>query len=109
MEGGTCWLTLNKPDRALATFAEAGDTWPEASRRDHGLFLARLAIAYTANGDLDQACVIGQQALALVKVTASARTLMQLRHLRQLLRPWRRNPAASRLMRGIASLMGDAP
>src|SRR4051794_8441756 len=52
MEGGTCWLTLNKPERALTTFAEADDIWPEASRRDHGLFMARLAIAYTANGDL---------------------------------------------------------
>jgi len=40
--------------------------------------------------------------------TASARTLLHLRQLRQQLRPWRRHPAASRLMAGIASLMGDA-
>jgi tetratricopeptide (TPR) repeat protein len=108
MEGGTCWLTLNRPDRALATFTQVLDVWPEDARRDHGLSLARLAVAYTGARELEEACRIGQQALHVVTITASARTILELRRLRQQLRAWRRHPAASRLIAGIGSLMGDA-
>jgi tetratricopeptide (TPR) repeat protein len=107
MEAGMSWLTMKRPDRALAAFSEASGVWPETSRRDQGLFMARLALVHAVNGDLDQACRAGQEALALAKLTGSARTLVELRFLRQHLRPRRRDPAASRLAVGIASLMGD--
>ena len=103
MEGGTCWLTLNRADRALATFTQVPDAWPDDARRDHGLSLARLAVAYAGAGELEEACRIGQQALSVVTVTASARSILQLRQLRQQLRRWRRHPAASRLIAGIGS------
>jgi hypothetical protein len=99
---------LNRPDRALATFTQVPDAWPDDERRDHGLSLARLAVAYAGAGELEEACRIGQQAISVVSITASARTILHLRQLRRQLRPWRRHPPASRLIAGIGSLMGDA-
>ena len=66
-----------------------------------------MATAHVGAGNLDEACRIGEQALALVQLTASVRTLRHLQQLRQTLRPWRRDTRASRLASGIASLMGD--
>jgi tetratricopeptide (TPR) repeat protein len=108
MEGGTCWVRLRQPRRALETFAQAPGLWADSDRRDYGLALARMATAHVAAGNLDEACRIGEQAVAVARLTTSIRTLRHLQRLRQTLRPWRRDQRASRLAAGIGSLMGDA-
>ena len=73
-------------------------------KRDLGLYLARLAVAHAADGDLEQARVIGQQALAVVRDTHSARTLRELNRLATLLRRWNGVPGATELTRALHAL-----
>jgi tetratricopeptide (TPR) repeat protein len=104
MEAAACWIQLGEPKRAIATLEDRLSSWPSSYKRDLGLYLARLAVAHAADGDLEQARVIGQQALAVVRDTHSARTLRELNRLATLLRRWNGVPGATELTRALHAL-----
>jgi tetratricopeptide (TPR) repeat protein len=101
MEAAACWIQLGEPKRAIATLENRLSAWPLGYKRDLGLCLARLAVAHAANRDLEQARAVGQQALAVVRETHSARTLRELGRLATLLRRWAGAPEAIELTRGL--------
>ncbi|MDQ3701436.1 MAG: helix-turn-helix domain-containing protein [Chloroflexota bacterium] len=101
MEAAACWIQLGQPKRAIATFDDRLATWPAGYKRDLGLCLARLAVAHAADGDLEQAQAVGQQAIAVVQQTHSARTLRELARLDTLLRQWGSMPEATELTRAL--------
>jgi tetratricopeptide (TPR) repeat protein len=112
MEAAACWIQLGEPERAIATFENRLSAWPSRYKRDLGLCLARLAVAHAAHRDLEQAREVGQQALAVVRETHSARTLRELGRLATLLRRWANAPEATELTRALHALArpaGDPP
>jgi len=104
MEAAACWTRLNKPEQALSVFRKNFADWPALQRRDRGLSLARLATAYAAVGEVEQACVIGGEAVQVAHVTGSARATQELYQLRRRLLPWKRQDAVSDLSHAITTL-----
>jgi transcriptional regulator with XRE-family HTH domain len=74
---GEGWLRLNRPRAASASFARALAIWPEAYRRDRGVYLSRAATAQLASGRPDEAAATALEALKLADVTQSTRIRRQ--------------------------------
>lgn len=79
MEAADCWMTLRQPDKAIAIFEHGLAAWPADYQRDRGVHLARLAVAYAANCEPDQACVVAREALTIAASTGSGRATTELR------------------------------
>jgi tetratricopeptide (TPR) repeat protein len=108
MEAASCWTQLGRPKRALEIFEQAEADWPGTLRRDKGLYLSRLAITHAELGDIDKACSLASDALAVANLTHSVRTLRELRRLRSDLARWRRRPDVQAVSTAVASLIGRA-
>ena len=108
MEAASCWTELRRPKLALHVFEQAEAAWPDALRRDKGLYLSRLAIAHAQVADVDKACSVAKDAVAVANLTRSARTIRELRQLRAELARWRRRPDVRAVSQSVASLVGRA-
>lgn len=108
MEAAACWIQLGEPKRAIATFEDRLSAWPLGYKRDLGLCLARLAVAHAADRDLEQARAVGQQAIAVVRDTHSARTLRELGRLASLAQEWNDAPEAAELARALQAVVRPA-
>jgi tetratricopeptide (TPR) repeat protein len=73
--------TLDKYGAAIELFQKAISCLPRGYRRDCGVYLAREAAAHMGYGDVEQACVVDLQALAIGAETRSARIIRELKHL----------------------------
>jgi len=104
MEAAACWTELRRTDRAVSVLEHALPTWPAEMRRDLGLCQARLAVAHAAAGDATSACRVGAQAVVTASSATSGRTLRDLRRLRAMLAPWRRDAPVSELTERIRQL-----
>jgi transcriptional regulator with XRE-family HTH domain len=109
MEAAAGWTRLAAPARALRALTATTTRWPDGLRRDHGLYLARLATAHAAVGDVDHACLAGRDAIRVARETESARTLAELRRLRCQLLPARGHEQVATIRSAIASLVGTTP
>ncbi|MEU7322722.1 XRE family transcriptional regulator [Streptomyces griseoviridis] len=74
-------LDLGQPDRAEDAFIEAAALFPADRVRTQALFLARRADAQWRQGEFEQACVTGHQALDLTGEISSHRATGPLRAL----------------------------
>ena len=75
-----CWAAL-APTKGVALYDSVLRDWPRHRTRDGGLYLARLARACAAAGELDRSRAEGRKALAIARTTRSnvaARELKQL-------------------------------
>ncbi|MGH3822022.1 MAG: hypothetical protein ACRDRA_04170 [Pseudonocardiaceae bacterium] len=66
---------------AVKSFQAAISALPRGYRRDRGVYLAREAIAHVGNGDAEQACAVGFQALVIGVETGSRRIIGELESL----------------------------
>lgn len=78
MEAANCWVELGRPRRAIDTLQRGLCSWQPEFRRDLGLGLARLGLAYACAGELDHAWAFAQHSLGIATETRSARTTRQL-------------------------------
>jgi tetratricopeptide (TPR) repeat protein len=72
---------LGEYGAAIESFQKAISCLPRGYRRDCGVYLAREAAAHMGHGDVEQACAVGLQALAIGAETRSARIIGELKHL----------------------------
>ena len=79
MEAADCWMTLGRPDKAIAIFENGLAAWPSDYQRDRGVHLARLAVAHAANREPEQACAVAREALTIAVSTGSGRATTELR------------------------------
>lgn len=79
MEAANCWIQLGKPRHAVGTLERGLATWQPQFRRDLGLGMARLAVAYAQDDDFDHAVTVAEHAASIVSETRSARATKQLR------------------------------
>jgi tetratricopeptide (TPR) repeat protein len=79
---------LGNHPAAAAGFRTAIAALPSGYRRDHGVYLAREALALAAQQEAERAAALGLQALAIGTETASGRTLNELVRLDARLARW---------------------
>ncbi|MGK5533163.1 hypothetical protein [Streptomyces sp. URMC 129] len=78
MQRANCWIELGDARRAVALFEAELASLPKVYRNDRGVYLARLARAYLASTEYEQAAKAATNALAIYSQTGSARTMIEL-------------------------------
>jgi tetratricopeptide (TPR) repeat protein len=107
MEAGAVRLRLGDPVAALALLERSLPQWSDGSQpRDHALFLARLAAAYAAMGDRDQARAAAEDALAAAAGLASRRVTGQFAGLATKLAAWDADPGTAAIRKKLAAVAG---
>lgn len=112
MEAGAVRLRLGKSTDALALLERSLPQWSDTSQpRDYALFLARLAEAYAAMDDRDQARAATEDALTAAAGLASRRVTVALAGLADKLAAWDDAGTAAVLMRlaAVAGTQGGPP
>jgi transcriptional regulator with XRE-family HTH domain len=104
MESGVSAFHLGRLDVAAARLGEAAATWPDGFTRDQGLCLARLGVVEAARGNLELACAVGRDAIAVAQVADSARTRAVLVSLNRRLAPYDRVALVSEFRDGLTKL-----
>ncbi|WP_285494506.1 hypothetical protein [Actinomadura sp. NBRC 104425] len=109
MESGGAWTMLGKPSAALPIFEESRAQLQGSTQiRDHALCLARLATAYAAADEPEEACKVVHEVLPLTQSLGSPRVLAQLRRARNKMGRWSRDPEVADLIRRL-DLTVEAP
>lgn len=86
---------LGEYGAAVESFQKAISSLPRGYRRDCGVYLAREAIAHVGNGDVEQACAVGLQALAIGAETGSSHIIGELEYLETALRKFSQTSSAA--------------
>lgn len=107
METGAVYLRLGDPATALAVLERSLSQWSGSSQtRDHALFLGRLAAAYAAMGERDQARDAAEDALTAAAGLASSRVTGQLAGLAKKLAAWDDDPGTATTCKKLAAVAG---
>jgi tetratricopeptide (TPR) repeat protein len=104
MEAAQCWVELGRPGEAIEPLQQGLARWPAQYRRDLGLCLARLAVAYASDGQVEHTLAVADHALVIARETGSFRTHTQLARIPRLLAERGANDAARRLDQRFKSL-----
>ena len=108
MEAGASWVLLGHPKTALPILEKSRSEWLDHTEvRDYALCVSRLAIAYAAAGELEQACAAADEVVALAQGLGSRRVVGQLDLLYRRLARWRQDPAVAGL-RGRLKVLVDS-
>jgi tetratricopeptide (TPR) repeat protein len=108
MEAGASWVQLGHLKTALPILEKSRSDWPDhAQVRDYALCVSRLAAAYAAAGELEQACTAAEEVLALAQGLGSRRGVGQIDLLCCSLDRWRQDPAVAG-MRGRLKVLVDS-
>jgi transcriptional regulator with XRE-family HTH domain len=78
LQRSACWLALGRPERAIPLLERELAALPYVHRRDRGVYTARLARAYAASGDREQATAAAREAREVAHATGSRRILREL-------------------------------
>ncbi|MBV9160644.1 MAG: hypothetical protein JO281_03590 [Pseudonocardiales bacterium] len=104
MEAAYCWIELGQVDKAIGTLQHSLVGWKPEFRRDLGLCLARLAVAYASSGQIENALIVADRSLEIVRDTKSFRTEDQLARIPGILIARGAGDEARRFDRSIRSL-----
>jgi len=108
MEAGASWLLLGHPRSAIPILEKGHSEWLDNSQmRDYALCVSRLAAAYAAAGELEQACAAAEEAMALAQGLGSRRVAGQIDLVHRRLGRWRQDPAVASL-RGSLKVLVDS-
>jgi transcriptional regulator with XRE-family HTH domain/tetratricopeptide (TPR) repeat protein len=98
------WIELGRPERAIDLFEDSLTTLPAIHRRDHGVYLARLASAYALSGSPDISVRKGWQALTVAHATGSRRITTELDQLGSRLARWESMPEVGQLLKELQTV-----
>jgi len=108
MEAGASWLLLGHPKTAIPILEKGRSEWLKNSQvRDYALCVSRLAAAYAAAGELEQACAAAEEVLALAQGVGSRRLAGQIDVVYHRLGRWQQDPAVASL-RGSLKVLVDS-
>jgi hypothetical protein len=108
MEAGACWVLLGHPRTAIPILEKSRSDWLEHTQvRDYALCVSRLAMAYAAAGELEQAREAAGEVVALAPGLGSRRVVGQIDLLHRRLDRWRQDPAVAG-MRGRLKVLVDS-
>ena len=108
MEAGASWVLLGHPKTALPILEKSRSEWLDHTQvRDYALCVSRLAMAYAAAGELEQACAAAEEVVALAQGLGSRRVVGQIDLLYRRLGRWRQDPAVGGV-RGRLKVLVDS-
>jgi tetratricopeptide (TPR) repeat protein len=100
IQRANCWLASGQPKKAIALYEEGLRTLPTVYQRNRAAALSRLAVAYVADGQLEQAAGTAHAALPVARSTGSRRILEEIKGTSAELTP-------HRPLQGVAALLDD--
>jgi tetratricopeptide (TPR) repeat protein len=95
-----CWLATGHAKKAIALYENGLRTLPVVYYRNRAAALSQLAVAYLADGQLEQAASTAHVALPVARNTGSRRILEEIKGISAQLAPHRR-------LQGVAALIDD--
>ncbi|HYU09426.1 MAG TPA: helix-turn-helix transcriptional regulator [Gemmatimonadales bacterium] len=98
IQRASCWLTTGKPKKAITLYEAGLRTLPTVYQRNRAAALSRLAVAYVAAGQLEQAASTAHAALPVVRSSGSRRILEEIKGVSAELVPHRPLPAVAALL-----------
>ena len=108
MEAGASWVLLGHPKTAIPILEKSRLGWLDHTQvRDYTLCVSRLAMAYAAAGELEQACAATGEVAALAQGLGSRRVVGQIDLLHRRLGRWRQDPAVAGV-RGRLTVLIDS-
>jgi len=108
MEAGASWLLLGHPRTAIPILEKGRSEWLDNSQmRDYALCVSRLAAAYAAAGEPEQACATAEEVMVLGQGLGSRRVAGQIDLVYRRLGRWRQDPAVAS-MRGSLKVLVDS-
>jgi hypothetical protein len=106
MEAGASWVLLGHPRTAIAVLEKSRAEWLKNSQvRDYAMCVSRLAAAYAAAGELEQACAAAGEGMALAQGLGSRRVTGQIDLAYRRLGRWRQDPAVASVRRSLKVLV----
>ncbi|WP_203909560.1 hypothetical protein [Rhizocola hellebori] len=100
IQRANCWLKTGKPDKAIALYEDAIRTLPVVYQRSRAAALSRLAAAYVATGQIEQAAGTAHEALPVARNGGSTRIVDEVKDLGRQLAP-------HRTLQRVAALLDD--
>jgi hypothetical protein len=95
-------MKLGSAEAAIPVFEGSRSRWDASNQvRDRALCLARLATAYAATGEPEQACAVADELVAVAGGLSSARVASQVTSLRSSLYLWRKDLVVTDLLRRL--------
>jgi tetratricopeptide (TPR) repeat protein len=108
METGQSMVAAGQPADALMVLARSRAEWSDRSQvRDYTLCVSRLATAYAAAGEAEEACKTAEEAISLAQGIGSRRVIGQLNTLSGVLGRWRSDPAITVIQGKLGALIGS--
>lgn len=86
---GACYERIGQLVRARETWERALSLLSRHRVRERGSYLVHLAGVCARQGEVDRACLLGAEAVAIASETASVRVQEQINNLRAQLQPWK--------------------
>jgi hypothetical protein len=109
MEAGAVYVMLGNPAAAVPVLETSRAAWSDTDQsRDFALCLSRLATAYAALGEPEQACAATADALDAAAGLCSARVTGQLTVLTKMLARWDHDPATAGTLHRLAAVTRPA-
>jgi transcriptional regulator with XRE-family HTH domain len=99
---GACFELIGELDRARDTWERALSSLSRDRVRERGIYLVHLAGIYARQGEVENACLLGMEAVAIASETTSLRVNEQINLLRVQLEPWKETAAVRELDRQLA-------
>jgi len=105
METGHSMAVSGQSEAALPVLARSRAEWSDHEQaRDYALCVARLATAYAAAGEPEQACVSADEAINLTYGMGSRRVIAELNNLSRALGRWHNSPAITAMQEKLIAL-----
>jgi hypothetical protein len=103
IQRATCWLTTGKPKKAIGLYEEGLRALPAVYQRNRAAALSRLAMAYVADGQLEQAASTAHTALPVARSAGARRIVDEIKGVGVELAPHRRLSGVAALLDALSS------
>jgi transcriptional regulator with XRE-family HTH domain len=98
IQRGHCWLATGQPKKAISLYEDSLRTLPTVYQRNRAATLTRLAVAYAADSQPEQAANTAHAALPVARSAGSNRIVGEIKNVGTELIPYRALPAVAALL-----------
>ena len=98
IQRGHCWLATGQPKKAISLYEDSLRTLPAVYQRNRAATLTRLAVAYAADSQPEQAASTAHAALPVARSAGSKRIVGEIKNVGTELIPYRALPAVATLL-----------
>jgi len=98
IQRGHCWLAAGQPKKAISLYEDSLRTLPSVYQRNRAATLTRLAVAYAADSQPEQAANTAHAALPAARSAGSKRIVGEIKNVGTELIPYRALPAVAALL-----------